>query len=60
MLTIVPAVLSASDVASIHADLAGARWVDGRATAGARAAAVKTNEQLAPESAAAGKWAGHI
>jgi PKHD-type hydroxylase len=60
MLTIIPAVLSASDLALISADLASAGWVDGRATAGARAAAVKTNAQLPPDAAVAQKWAGPI
>jgi PKHD-type hydroxylase len=60
MLSIIPAILSASDVAAIRADLAGAGWADGRATAGSRAAAVKTNEQLPPDSAIGQKWAAHI
>lgn len=60
MLTIIPAVLSSSDLDAIRADLAGAVWADGRATAGARAAAVKANEQLPPDCAIGQKWAAHI
>jgi PKHD-type hydroxylase len=56
MLTVIPALLSATDLAAIGADLAGAGWVDGRATAGARAAAVKANSQLAAEDPVAQRW----
>lgn len=50
MLTIVPAVLAAADLAAVRRDLAAATWTDGRATAGARAAAVKHNRQLPVDS----------
>lgn len=60
MLTIIPALLSAAELAAIRAELDSARWSDGRATAGARAAAVKANEQLPADDPAAQKWAAHI
>jgi PKHD-type hydroxylase len=56
MLTIIPAILSPAELASIHDDLTGAGWADGRATAGARAAAVKANSQLAAEDPVAQRW----
>jgi PKHD-type hydroxylase len=57
MLTIIPALLSAADLAAVTADLGAAGWVDGRATAGARAAAVKANQQLAADDQVALRWA---
>ncbi len=60
MQTIIPAVLSASELESIRADLGGAGWADGRVTAGVRAAAVKANAQLPPDGAVAQKWAGPV
>lgn len=60
MLTIIPALLSSADLASIGADLATASWADGRTTAGARAAAVKANQQLAADDPVAQRWAGPV
>lgn len=60
MLTIIPALLSAADLQAIVADLDAASWVDGRATAGARAATVKANKQLAADAPAAQRWAGAV
>ena len=60
MLTIIPAVLSATDLAAIRADLDAAGWADGRATAGPAAARVKANEQLPVGAPEAQKWAAHI
>lgn len=53
MLTRIPGVLDAAQVASLHARLenAGAAWVDGRATAGHQGAQVKRNLQIAEDSA---------
>ena len=53
MLLRIPEVLSADELRSARATLAGAPWGDGRATAGVQSAAAKNNEQLAetaPES----------
>lgn len=60
MLTIIPALLSAADAAAIARDLEAADWQDGRATAGARAAAVKRNHQLAADTPAAQRWAAPV
>lgn len=60
MLTIIPALLGAADLAAIRADLADAPWADGRTTAGARAAAVKANRQLPGDAPAAQRWAGPV
>lgn len=60
MLTIIPALLSGADIAAIGSDLGAASWHDGRATAGARAAAVKVNQQLAADAPAAQRWAGPV
>jgi PKHD-type hydroxylase len=49
MLLPINAVLTAAEVQSIRARLAGAEWVDGRLTAGYRSAEVKVNLQL-PQS----------
>lgn len=57
MLTIIPAVLSGADLAELRADLGAAAWSDGRVTAGARAAAVKANDQLPGDAPVALKWA---
>jgi PKHD-type hydroxylase len=57
MLTIIPGLLAKADLAAITADIAAADWADGRATAGARAAAVKLNRQLAPDDPVALRWA---
>lgn len=42
----IPKVLSADELAAIHAELASGVWEDGRATAGGLARHVKRNEQL--------------
>lgn len=60
MLTLIPAVLSAAELAAIRADLDAAPWADGRATAGASAASVKANQQLPPAAPAAQLWSAHI
>lgn len=52
MLLHIPEVLSGAPLVRARALLAAARWSDGRATAGAQAAKVKNNEQLAAGSAA--------
>lgn len=46
MLVHIPAVLTAAQLAECRAALAGAEWVDGRATAGPRAAKAKDNMQV--------------
>jgi PKHD-type hydroxylase len=46
MLLRIPEVLSADELRSARATLAGAPWGDGRATAGVQSAAAKNNEQL--------------
>ena len=51
MLLHIPEVLTGQALARARALLAAARWSDGRATAGAQAARVKNNEQLAAGSA---------
>lgn len=53
MITVLPALLSPQQVASARALLADAPWEDGRASAGAQAAAVKNNRQLPHECEAA-------
>ncbi|MDE1915694.1 MAG: Fe2+-dependent dioxygenase [Sphingomonadales bacterium] len=53
MLLHIPAVLSADELRQIRAVLEAAAWEDGRRTAGHRAQAVKTNQQLPLESGAA-------
>ncbi len=47
MLLCIPEVLDKATVADLRAALEGARWVDGRATAGAQSASVKRNRQVA-------------
>jgi len=49
MLLQLPDVLSSAEVEAFRARLAGAEWVDGRATAGHQSAQVKRNHQLAVE-----------
>lgn len=49
MLTVIEQVLSADEVAHFRQRLRAARWVDGRATAGTRAVAVKQNLQVERE-----------
>lgn len=53
MLLHIPAVLSADELRQIRTVLDSAAWEDGRRTAGHRAQAVKTNQQLPLESAEA-------
>jgi PKHD-type hydroxylase len=53
MLLQIPALLAADEVARARALLEAANWVDGRATAGPQAAAVKRNRQLPVGSDAA-------
>ena len=50
MLICVPDVLSKSDVADFRRIMDGCAWEDGRSTAGAQSALVKSNEQLPPDS----------
>lgn len=60
MLIIVPDVLQAKELADLNADLAAAKWQDGRATAGRQSAEVKVNTQLARDDAVVKKWAPRI
>ncbi|MFT3964747.1 MAG: Fe2+-dependent dioxygenase [Sphingobium sp.] len=55
MLLNIPALLTGDDVREARALLEGARWEDGRRTAGHRALGVKNNEQLPPDSPEAQK-----
>jgi PKHD-type hydroxylase len=50
MLICVPDVLSKADVTEFRSVLDDAAWEDGRSTAGAQSALVKSNEQLPPNS----------
>ena len=50
MLICVPDLLSKAEVADFRAAMDAADWEDGRSTAGAQSAKVKTNEQLPPNS----------
>jgi PKHD-type hydroxylase len=58
MLTCIPNVLSKDDVADFRRTMDGCAWEDGRSTAGAQSALVKSNEQLPPDSDVARKL-GH-
>ena len=49
MLICVPEVLSKDDVADFRRVMDGCAWEDGRSTAGAQSALVKSNEQLPPD-----------
>ncbi|MGE5540632.1 MAG: Fe2+-dependent dioxygenase [Gemmatimonas sp.] len=53
MLLHVPDVLTAEQVDEVRRIIGGARWVDGRATAGHQGAAVKDNAQVAEDDPAA-------
>ena len=53
MLVQIPRLLSAEQVAHMRGQLAGADWVDGKATAGAQSAGTKHNLQVAEDSPAA-------
>ena len=59
MLTVVPGVLSADELARVRAVVDAGPWSDGNATSGAQSALAKRNEQL-PEDSAAAKDAGAI
>lgn len=60
MLTIIPSLLTPAELGAIRSDLAAAMWTDGRATAGARAASVKANQQLPADTPTAQKWAAQV
>ncbi|MET3828031.1 PKHD-type hydroxylase [Sphingomonas sp. PvP055] len=53
MLTIIPDLLKAAQVADLRATLDAADWIDGNATSGAQSALAKRNTQLPEDSAAA-------
>jgi len=59
MLTAIPDLLTADEVASIRATIDAAEWVDGNATSGAQSALAKRNAQL-PEDGAAAREAGAV
>ena len=59
MLTVVPGLLSADEVARVRAIAEAGPWADGNATSGAQSALAKRNEQL-PEDSAAAREAGAI
>jgi PKHD-type hydroxylase len=60
MLTCVPNVLSKDEVADFRRIMHDCRWEDGRSTAGAQSALVKSNEQLPPDSDIARKLGNRI
>src|SRR3978361_1686065 len=60
MLICVPDVLSKSDVADFRRIMDGCAWEDGRSTAGAQSALVKSNEQLPPDSEVSRKLGNRI
>jgi PKHD-type hydroxylase len=60
MLLPINAVLTAEEVQTIRARLAGAEWVDGRLTAGYRSAQVKVNLQLPQSDPAAVEASGIV
>ena len=49
MLICIPDVLDKADVADFRRIMDGCEWEDGRSTAGAQSALVKSNEQLPPD-----------
>ena len=49
MLLQIPDILGADELRAVRTQLAGARWFDGRETAGTQARQVKHNEQLDPQ-----------
>ena len=59
MLTVVPGVLSADELARVRAIVDAGPWADGNATSGAQSALAKRNEQL-PEDSAAAREAGAL
>src|SRR6202020_3663807 len=60
MLTCVPNVLSKDEVADFRHLMDASGWEDGRSTAGAQSAMVKSNEQLPPDSEVARKLGNRI
>src|ERR1700690_2863201 len=60
MLICVPNVLSKDEVADFRRIIDGGSWEDGRSTAGAQSALVKSNEQLPPDSEVSRKLGNRI
>src|ERR1700759_1262344 len=60
MLVCIPKVLSKDEVADFRRLMSEAAWEDGRSTAGAQSAMVKSNEQLPPDSEIARKLGNRI
>jgi PKHD-type hydroxylase len=60
MLTVVPNVMTAEEVAACRGDLEAAEWIDGRITAGEQSGTVKRNDQLHWTDPVARKWGDHI
>src|SRR5580698_10250829 len=60
MLVCVPQVLSKDEVADFRHLMDASGWEDGRSTAGAQSAMVKSNEQLPPDSEVARKLGNRI
>ena len=59
MLTVIPDLLDAGDVARLRALIEPAEWIDGNATSGTQSALAKRNEQL-PEDSRAAQEAGAV
>ena len=59
MLTVIPDLLDAAQVADVRAAIDGAEWIDGNATSGTQSALAKHNAQL-PEDSAAARTAGAV
>ncbi|MGA9089425.1 MAG: Fe2+-dependent dioxygenase [Bradyrhizobium sp.] len=60
MLTCIPNVLRSDEVADFRRIMDGCAWEDGRSTAGAQSALVKSNEQLPPDSEASRKLGNRV
>ncbi len=60
MLICIPDVLSKDDVADFRRIMDGCAWEDGRSTAGAQSALVKSNEQLPPDSEVSRKLGNRV
>jgi PKHD-type hydroxylase len=60
MLICIPDVLDKADVADFRRIMDGCAWEDGRSTAGAQSALVKSNEQLPPDSEVSRKLGNRI
>jgi PKHD-type hydroxylase len=60
MLVCVPQVLSKSEVADFRHLMDASSWEDGRSTAGAQSAMVKSNEQLPPDNEVARKLGNRV